>query len=68
MKLSRFSSRLAALAMTACLLLSAVPAQAASGLAGSGTAADPWIIDSEFALTMAYQRMMDKSDRSHVVL
>ena len=68
MKLSRFSSRLAALAMTACLLLSAVPAQAASGLAGSGTAADPWIIDSEFALTMAYQRMMDEGTAEHYLL
>ena len=68
MKLSRFSSRLAALAVTACLLLSAVPARAASGLAGSGTAADPWIIDSEFALTMAYQRMMDEGTAEHYLI
>lgn len=65
MKSSRFFSRLAALAVTACLLLAAVPAQAATGLAGSGTAADPWIIDSEFALTMAYQRMMGEGAAEH---
>ena len=65
MKLSRFFSRLAALAVTACLLLAAVPAQAATGLAGSGTAADPWIIDSEYALTMAYQRMLEEGTAEH---
>ena len=65
MKSSRFFSRLAALAVTACLLLAAVPAQAATGLAGSGTAADPWIIDSEYALTMAYQRMLEEGTAEH---
>lgn len=68
MKLSRFSSRLAALAVTACLLFSAVPARAASGLAGSGTAADPWIIDSEYALTMAYQRMLEEGTAEHYLV
>ena len=68
MKSSRFFSRLAALAVTACLLLAAVPAQAATGLAGSGTAADPWIIDSEYALTMAYQRMLDEGTAEHYLL
>ena len=65
MKSSRFFSRLAALAVTACLLLAAVPAQAATGLAGSGTAADPWLIDSEYALTMAYQRMLEEGTAEH---
>ena len=68
MKSSRFFSRLAALAVTACLLLAAVPAQAATGLAGSGTAADPWLIDSEYALTMAYQRMLDEGTAEHYLL
>ena len=64
MKLSPLTGRLAALA-AACLLFAAVPAQAAPTLAGSGTAADPWIIDSEFALTMAYQRMMGEGAAEH---
>ena len=65
MKLSPLTGRLAALAAAACLLFAAVPAQAAPTLAGSGTAADPWIIDSEFALTMAYQRMMGEGAAEH---
>ena len=68
MKLSRFFPRLTALAVTACLLLAAVPARAAAGLAGSGTAADPWLIDSEYALTMAYQRMLDEGTAEHYLL
>src|SRR5699024_1961734 len=36
-----------------------------TGLAGSGTAADPWIIDSEYALTMAYQRMLEEGTAEH---
>ncbi|WP_295619314.1 copper amine oxidase N-terminal domain-containing protein [uncultured Intestinimonas sp.] len=59
---------LTALAAAACLLLAAVPARAAAGLAGSGTAADPWLIDSEYALTMAYQRMLDEGTAEHYLL
>lgn len=70
MKRSLALRRLAALAVTACLLLTALPAALAStsGLAGSGTASDPWIIDSEFALTMAYQMMLEEHSADHFLV
>lgn len=69
MKWSRILSRLAALALAACLLGAAAPALAAApGLSGSGTADDPWIIDGEYALTRAYQMMLGEQGGDHFLV
>lgn len=69
MKLLSIHRRLAAVAVTVCLLLSGLPAQAAAPtLAGSGTASDPWIIDGELALTIAYQMMLGEHGGDHFLV